>query len=36
MWLPLGGAEQSGLGTGGIGYSIKEMTREKLIVLNLS
>jgi len=35
-WMPFGGAEQSGLGTGGIGYSIKEMTREKLIVLNLS
>ncbi|MDZ7667509.1 MAG: aldehyde dehydrogenase family protein [Desulfotignum sp.] len=35
-WMPFGGAEHSGLGTGGIGYSIKEMTREKLIVLNLS
>ncbi|MDT8380522.1 MAG: aldehyde dehydrogenase family protein [Desulfotignum sp.] len=34
-WMPFGGSEQSGLGTGGIGYSIKDMTREKLIVLNL-
>lgn len=31
-WMPFGGSEQSGLGTG----AIKEMTREKLIVLNLS
>ncbi len=35
-WMPFGGSEQSGLGTGGIGYSIKDMTREKLMVLNLS
>jgi len=35
-WMPFGGSEQSGLGTGGIGYSIKDMSREKLIVLNLS
>lgn len=35
-WMPFGGSEQSGLGTGGIGYSIKDMTREKLVVLNLS
>ncbi|MDA3788602.1 MAG: aldehyde dehydrogenase family protein [Desulfobacula sp.] len=35
-WMPFGGSEQSGLGTGGIGYSIKDMTRKKLAVLNLS
>ncbi len=35
-WMPFGGSEQSGIGTGGIGYSIKDMTREKLVVLNLS
>ena len=35
-WMPFGGSEQSGLGTGGIGYSIKDMTREKLMVINLS
>jgi len=35
-WMPFGGSEQSGLGTGGIGYSIKDMSREKLMVLNLS
>ena len=35
-WMPFGGSEQSGLGTGGIGYSIKDMTREKLMVFNLS
>ncbi|MDA3918118.1 MAG: aldehyde dehydrogenase family protein [Deltaproteobacteria bacterium] len=35
-WMPFGGSEQSGLGTGGIGYSIKDMTREKLMILNLS
>jgi acyl-CoA reductase-like NAD-dependent aldehyde dehydrogenase len=35
-WMPFGGSEQSGLGTGGIGYSIKDMTKEKLIVINLS
>jgi acyl-CoA reductase-like NAD-dependent aldehyde dehydrogenase len=35
-WMPFGGSEQSGLGTGGIGYSIKDMSREKLMVINLS
>ena len=34
-WMPFGGSEQSGLGTGGIGYSIKDMSREKLMVFNL-
>ncbi len=35
-WMPFGGSEQSGLGTGGIGYSIKDMSKEKLMVINLS
>ncbi len=35
-WMPFGGSGESGLGTGGIGYSIRDMSREKLIVLNLS
>jgi len=35
-WMPFGGSEQSGLGTGGIEYSIKDMTCEKLAVFNLS
>jgi len=35
-WMPFSGSEQSGLGTGGIGYSIKDMSQEKLVVLNLS
>ncbi|MCP4670858.1 MAG: aldehyde dehydrogenase family protein [Desulfobacula sp.] len=35
-WMPFGGSAQSGLGTGGIGYSIKDMSKEKLMVFNLS
>jgi len=31
-WMPFGGRDESGIGTGGIPYSMKEMTREKLIV----
>jgi acyl-CoA reductase-like NAD-dependent aldehyde dehydrogenase len=31
-WMPFGGRDQSGIGIGGIPYSMKEMTREKLIV----
>lgn len=31
-WMPFGGRDESGIGTGGIPYSLKEMTREKLIV----
>jgi len=31
-WMPFGGRDFSGLGLGGIPYSIHEMTREKLIV----
>ena len=32
-WMPFGGGGSSGIGVGGIPYSIKEMTREKLIVI---
>lgn len=32
-WMPFGGRDISGIGTGGIPYSINEMTREKLIVI---
>lgn len=31
-WMPFGGAKKSGLGMGGIGYSMKDMTLEKLLV----
>jgi acyl-CoA reductase-like NAD-dependent aldehyde dehydrogenase len=32
-WMPFGGRDESGLGLGGIPYSMKDMTREKLIVV---
>jgi len=32
-WMPFGGRDASGLGMGGIPYTIHEMTREKLIVI---
>ncbi len=32
-WMPFGGRDTSGIGTGGINYSIREMTREKLVVI---
>jgi len=31
-WMPFGGRNESGVGTGGIPYTMREMTREKLIV----
>lgn len=31
-WMPFGGAKKSGLGVGGIGYTMKDMTLEKLLV----
>ncbi len=34
-WMPFGGRHSSGLGMGGVKYSIEEMTQLKLIVLNL-
>jgi len=35
-WMPFGGSELSGIGVGGIEYSICEMTKEKLVVLKSS
>ncbi len=32
-WMPFGGAELSGLGMGGIGYSMRDMCHEKLMVI---
>lgn len=32
-WMPFRGAKESGIGTGGIPYSIEEMTQEKLMVI---
>jgi acyl-CoA reductase-like NAD-dependent aldehyde dehydrogenase len=32
-WMPFGGRDESGLGLGGIPYSMKDMTSEKLIVI---
>jgi acyl-CoA reductase-like NAD-dependent aldehyde dehydrogenase len=32
-WMPFGGRDESGIGTGGIPYTMREMTRDKLIVM---
>jgi len=32
-WMPFGGRDASGIGVGGIQYSMHEMTREKMIVM---
>ncbi len=32
-WMPFGGAKASGLGLGGIGHSMEEMSNEKLMVI---
>lgn len=32
-WMPFAGRKQSGLGTGGIPYTMRDMTQEKMIVL---
>lgn len=32
-WMPFGGSEMSGLGVGGIGYSMRDMSHEKLMVI---
>jgi acyl-CoA reductase-like NAD-dependent aldehyde dehydrogenase len=32
-WMPFGGAKASGLGMGGIAYSMEEMSQEKLMVI---
>jgi acyl-CoA reductase-like NAD-dependent aldehyde dehydrogenase len=34
-WMPFGGRDESGIGTGGIPYSMREMTREKLMVFSV-
>jgi acyl-CoA reductase-like NAD-dependent aldehyde dehydrogenase len=34
-WMPFGGRDESGIGTGGIPYSIHEMTRSKLVVFKI-
>jgi acyl-CoA reductase-like NAD-dependent aldehyde dehydrogenase len=34
-WMPFSGRRQSGYGTGGIPYTMKEMTQEKMIVFRL-
>ena len=31
-WMPFGGRDESGIGTGGIPYTMHEMTRSKLVV----
>jgi acyl-CoA reductase-like NAD-dependent aldehyde dehydrogenase len=35
-WMPFGGAKASGLGMGGISYSMEEMSKEKLMVIKSS
>lgn len=35
-WMPFGGFKTSGLGVGGIAYSMEDMTYEKLTVFNLN
>ncbi len=35
-WMPFGGRDASGIGVGGIQYSMQEMTREKLMVIKSS
>ena len=32
-WMPFAGRRQSGYGVGGIPYTMREMTQEKMIVL---
>ncbi len=35
-WMPFGGADESGTGVGGIPYTMREMSREKLTVIKSS
>jgi len=35
-WMPFGGYKESGLGVGGIPYSMRELVREKQLIFNLS
>ncbi len=32
-WMPFAGRKQSGYGTGGIGYTMHDMTQKKMAVL---
>lgn len=34
-WMPFAGRKQSGYGTGGIGYTMHDMTQDKMAVINL-
>jgi acyl-CoA reductase-like NAD-dependent aldehyde dehydrogenase len=34
-WMPFAGRKQSGYGTGGIGYTMHDMTQNKMAVFNL-
>ena len=34
-WMPFGGRQNAGLGLGGVDHGVRDMTEEKLIVLNL-
>ncbi len=34
-WMPFAGRKQSGYGTGGIGYTMHDMTQDKLAIINL-
>jgi acyl-CoA reductase-like NAD-dependent aldehyde dehydrogenase len=35
-WMPFGGRDQSGLGMGGIPFTMEEMTRIKMMVIKSS
>jgi len=35
-WMPFGGAKISGLGLGGINHAMKEMSKEKMMVIKSS
>jgi len=35
-WMPFAGRRQSGYGTGGIGYTMHDMTQDKMAVINLN
>ena len=35
-WMPFGGRDESGLGMGGIQYSMEEMSREKMMIFKSS
>ncbi len=35
-WMPFAGRRQSGYGTGGIGYTMHDMTQDKMAIINMS